>query len=489
MRTAKDAQDDAAKVGVIWRNATWLGAIPILLNIVAVFSTGFITRQVGAVRFGQFSIALAIVGLSVTITDLGLRALAVRDLAHVGPGSSRLFGDILSLRVTMALLATLLAWTTAAIIATRNTQLALVLLVGSLAILPTGIVGILTDGLIARDRARSTSAATLWSGILLTTTSVVAVAIRPTAMVLTASYIVGPVINLWLLARRIPALYGPIRLRWRPRHWRVLVKRANPFYRTGIFGVALGRIETPMVGLMFGEAMAGVYAAAMSLSDRLVTVVDSVTTATLPTLMRFRGDAARITDTMTRILHPLLGVITAGTIMALCGATEAVTVVFGADYAAGGPALAVALLALPLLAINAIYFEGFVAIRRVGYATGTTLRGQFTTAAVLPFLLMGLGLVGAPLARLIGAAVVTLSRLRECRAHFGGVWNRGHTRQLFQRSAWALPVPMLLLLGDLSPLLTVLLAGGGFLIWLAATAHSSGVLQLLRTRNKRPSPP
>lgn len=480
MKSPTPAQDSDAKVGVIWANATWLGAIPLLLNVVAVFSTGFITRQVGAEQFGQFSISLAVAGLSLTVTDFGLRALAVRDLAHVGPGSHRLFGHLLSLRAVMAVLATLLTWATAGVIAFRNTDLALVLLVSSITILPTGMVGIMTDGLIARDQARATSGATFWSGVILTLASVVAVAIRPSAVVLAASYTIGPIINLTLLGRRVPSLYGVTRLRWRPKYWRVLVKRANPFFRIGLAGVALARIETPLVGLLLGEAMAGIYAAAMSLSDRLSTVIDNVTTATLPTLMRYRGNAERITSMVARILHPLLGVIMAGTIMALLGTTEAVTVVFGAEYAPGGPALAVALLSLPLMAVNAILFEGFVALRQVEYVTGTILRGQIVTGVLLPVLTVAFGIVGGPLARLIGGITVTLARVRESRRVFGGVWHPTHVRHLIRRTLWATPVPLVLWLGNFSPLVTVVVAGGGFVIWLAATAHSSGVLQVLR---------
>jgi O-antigen/teichoic acid export membrane protein len=478
---------DEPDLSVIWANATWLGVVPILLNVVAVFSTGFITRRVGTVHFGQFSISLAVAGLALTATDLGLRALAVRDLAHVGPGSHRLLGDLLSLRTAMAVVATLLTWILAGVLAPSNSELAVVIFVSSATILPTALVGVLTDGLIARDQARATSGATFWSGLLLTIGSVTAVAVKPTAPVLAAAYIIGPVINLFLLGRRIVPLYGTIQLRWRPRQWRVLVKRANPFYRIGILGVALGRIETPLVGLLFGEAMAGIYAAAMSLSDRLAMVVDNVATATLPALMRFRGNAPRIADTVTRVLYPLLGVILAGTIMAVFGTTAAVTVVFGADYAPGGPALAVALMGLPLVALNAVFFEGFVAMRRVDYAVSTTLRGQMVTGGLLPVLLMALGPVGGPAARLGGAAVVALTRIRESRASFIGVWDSQHVGRLIRRSLWAVPIPILLWIGQFSPLVTVLVAGGGFLVWFAATANSSGILQILRA-GKTPPP-
>ncbi len=473
---------------MIWSNATWLGVVPLALNVVAIFSTGYIARRVGAASFGQFSISLAIAGLSLTVMDFGIRSLAVRDLSHTGPGSRLVFGDFLALRLFTGVVALVLILALAAGMWIWSPGLAPVLLASSLAIVPTSVVGILTDGLVARDLAKATSRATFWSGVSLTIISVVAVALRPTAVVLAASYAIGPLVNFTLLIKQIPQLYGSVTLRWRPRHWRVLLRHARPFYKVGMLGVALGRIETPMIGLMFGEATAGIFSAAISLSDRLAAVIDNVTTAALPTLMRFRGDAQRIADMVARVLHPLLGVLAAGAIMAIFSSTSAVTVVFGADYASGGPALAVALLTLPLIAVNALLFEGFVALRRVEFVTGTVFRGQILTGALLPLLPMIFGLPGVPMARMVGALGVALARVRESRRAFGGVWDAAHLKPLAKRLLLALPIPAVLWWGSFSPLTTVLVAGGGFLVWIAVTAHSSGTLKVLVTALVAPDP-
>lgn len=468
--------------GVIWANATWLGSVPFLLNVVAIFSTGFITRQVGAAAFGQFSISLAIVGLSLTVTDLGLRALAIRDLAHVGRGSHRALGELVSLRLLMGATALALTWLTAALLSARNANLAVVTMASSLAIIPTGLAGILSDGLVARDRAKATSGATLLSGLILTVVSVIAVWWRPTALVLAASYVIGPVVNALILWRGIRAQYGVIALKWQPIRWRAHVRRAIPFFRVGISGVALVRVETPMVGLLFGEGMAGIYAAAISLADRTAGVIDSVTTATLPTLMRFRGDAQKIAATIGRIMHPLLSVVMAGTIMAVIGATSAVTVVFGAEYAQGGPVLAVALVSLPLMVINTLLFEGFVAMRRVEFITGTVLRGQLVNGVLLPLVPLLFGLPGVPLAKLAGGLYMALARARASRDLFPELWSPRLLRSLLRRSVWALPIPVVLLLTDLEPLPEVVVAGGGFLVWVAGMAYSGGLLRLRRTQ-------
>ncbi|MES2304409.1 MAG: oligosaccharide flippase family protein [Gemmatimonadota bacterium] len=474
---------DAANIGMIWKNAGWLGVVPILLNFVALFSTGYITRRVGPEQFGRFNLSFSLITLTLIVTDLGLRALAVRDLARGGRGARHELNDLLSLRLMMALLAMMLAWLLAAGASwLGKPSLAHVMLISSFGILPTALTGTLTDGLIARDKARITSVSTFWSGTLLTVASVIAVAISPTELALATSYLVGPIVNMAMLARSSRTLYGPARLRWRPRQWRVLVRRAIPFYRISIVGVVLGRIELPLIAALFGDRMVGYYSAAMSLADRLSAVIDSVTTAALPTLMRLGGDAKRITSVLARIMYPLLGALLAGAVMASTGTTAAVSVVFGAEYAAGGPALAVGLFILPMNAMNALIFEGFVALRRVDFVAGTILRGQIVNGVLLLILVPSIGIIGGPVAKLLSGMTIALSRVEASRKAFPGLWSRVYLGPLSRRTLWALPVPFLVLFGHFRPLVTVLVAGGAFLVWVAATARTSGVLALLRPR-------
>ena len=72
------------------------------------------------------------------------------------------------------------------------------------------------------------------------------------------------------------------------------------------------------------------------------------------------------------------------------------------------------------------------------------------------------------------------ARIRAGRELFVGLWGSQHVRPLVRRTLWALPMPLLLWWGDFRPTVAVAISGGGFLVWVAATAHSSGVLHLLR---------
>lgn len=476
---SEQRDEDAAKIGRIWKNATWLSVVPVMLNVVAIFSTGFITRRLGTEAFGRFSMSTAIIILITGLADFGLRPLAVRDLARAGRGMHRALSDIISLRLLLGIAGTLVVWLIALVIPS-TTGLGTVLMVSSLTVVPISAVGVLTDGLIAKDRAKVTSTATLWSGVLLTTASVIAAAVWADAPTMAAAYVVGPMVNMVLLYRASVRTHGPVLFSWRPRKWRLLLSRAFPFFRVGITTMFVGRADTLIVGAMFGDSGAGIYSAAMSLADRLSAIVDSVTTAALPTMMRMRGETERITHVLAQVMHPLINALLVGALMAAWGTSAAVTVVFGAEYAPGGLALAVGLAILPTQALHQLLGEAFIAMRRVQWVTNNGVVGQLVTLVLLAPCAWLLGMPGASLARLIGHMATALPRILEARKTFVGLWGGSYPKRLALDLLWAVPVLLVLMFVTMPALLVVAFSGGAFLLWAAYTAKTSGALGVLR---------
>ncbi len=468
-----------AKVGRIWKNAAWLGAIPILLNMVSVLSAGFIARVLGAEAFGRFSMGTALVALTGPITDFGLRALAGRELSRVGKGATRLLNDLLSLRLFLALIASAVACGIAMVVSTAS-GLRPVILATSLTIIPTSLAGIYSDGLIARDRAREISGTIFWSGVLLTGASVFAVAVWRSPTALALAYVVGPVVNAVLLSRHSHRVHGPTTLRWRPSHWRVLIRRALPFFRLSILQMVIARVDTLVVGTLFGQAMAGIYAAATSLADRLYVVVDSVASAILPTLVRLRHEPERVEEMLGRILYPLLAILTAGMVVAIAGSTAAVELVFGPEYAAGGPVLAAGLLMLPFLAVDMMLAEGFLALRKDRVVTTSGVGGQVLAILLLPLFPLVTGMSGARLARVAGISGSMLYRVAASRKVFPGLWRADKLWRFVLRVLCVLPVAAILLTTHFHPAIEVAIAAVGYLLWAGISAKISGGMPLLR---------
>jgi len=472
-------KDEQARVGRIWTNAVWLGAIPLLLNVVSVVSAGFIARVLGTEAFGRFSMGSALVALTMPIADCGLRALAVRQLARAGSGANRALCDLLSLRLLLAITATIVACGVASLVSPAS-GLRPVILVTALTIVPVALAGTLSDGLMARDQARAISGSIFWSGALLTVASVLAAAHTRSATGLALAYVVGPVVNMTLLARQSRRVHGPIVLRWRPRHWRVLLRRSLPFFRIGVLSAASARLDTVIVGGLFGHATAGVYAAATSLADRLYILVDSVASAILPALSRLRAEPKRVEEMLGRVMYPLLTILTAGTIMSMAASTAVVTVIFGPAYASGGPVLAIGLLLLPVLAVDSMLAEGFLALRRDTFVAVTGVRGQVLNLLLMPVLPLLLGIPGARLSRVIGFSVSAIPRFRSSRVLFDGLWNRTQVRRFLISVLCATPVPCVLLLAHFDAPVAMAVAVSSFLVWCVATASLSGGMPMVR---------
>jgi O-antigen/teichoic acid export membrane protein len=74
----------------------------------ALISFGLVTRYLGVAGFGEYALVLAFVGLLVPISDLGLTAIGVRELAKDQAHEEAILGNLLVLRIAIALAAALL---------------------------------------------------------------------------------------------------------------------------------------------------------------------------------------------------------------------------------------------------------------------------------------------------------------------------------------------------------------------------------------------
>lgn len=439
----------------------------------SLLSAGIIARALGTEGFGRFSVGSALVGLTAPLADFGLRSLAVRELSRAGIGARRALFDLLSLRILLAV-GTTAVTAAIALFVSPASGLAPVILVTSLTVMPVTIAGTLTDGLMARNRARAISSATFWAGILLTIASVIAALLWHSATTLAAAYVVGPVVNVVMLARQSRSEYGPMQLRWRPRYWRLLLRRAFPFFQVGILSAVLGRVDTIVVSSLFGQSAAGIFAAATSLADRLGILIDSVASAVLPTLTRLGAQRERLQVVLAEVMYPLLALLTAGSLAAMAGSTAAVTVIFGAAYASGGPVLAASLFFLPFNSMNVLLAEGFLAMRDDSFVVRTGVHSQVASVILIPVCAYAFGMVGARIGR-IGVATSVVSRFRKSRRILPGLWSREHLRRFAMAVATSLPIPIVLLVHQFPPIPTVLIAGFGFLGWALLTARAWGI--------------
>lgn len=78
--------------------------------VFGITTTAILTNYLGASGFGEYVFALSFVAIFSSVADWGTALIAVREAARQEKNESQIFGNVLILRLTLSLLATLTSW-------------------------------------------------------------------------------------------------------------------------------------------------------------------------------------------------------------------------------------------------------------------------------------------------------------------------------------------------------------------------------------------
>lgn len=81
----------------------------VLLLVIALLTTALLTRFLGPTGFGHYRTAVAYLAIAISLADLGLASLFVREISRPGANQARLIANALGLRLAIAGLAMLIA--------------------------------------------------------------------------------------------------------------------------------------------------------------------------------------------------------------------------------------------------------------------------------------------------------------------------------------------------------------------------------------------
>jgi PST family polysaccharide transporter len=418
--------------------------------VLSIASTGYIARQLGATGFATFSIGLAFALMFSPLTNMGLRALTVRYVAEHRDEARDHLGTVLSLRLVLALFAISVALLAVPFGSPDPATRAVAMVAAGTLMLNT-IVGVLTDGYHALEEMGPPARASMLGGLLLTIASVIAAALGGGPTALAATYLLGPFVTgvyLWSGAAR--AGIRP-RLHWAPTEFRRLLKEASPFFGQALVESLSSRLDLIILGHTLGNANLGGYTAARQLAGRAGVIVDGSGTALLPSLAHLRSTNPAGAPLLLRgTLRWMLALSVPLAVATAIAAPEIVRLVFGPGFESGAVVLGIQICVLPLTAIAvAMGHALFVAHQNAKVVKTSIASTTFTTAAVVPGTLF-LGIVGAPIASLLGRGLLTALRIPAARREFPGLWTGVETKRL-----------LALTLATALPLCAARMAGGG----------------------------
>jgi PST family polysaccharide transporter len=326
----------------IIENTGWLFGLRIVRIIFAIFVTAWVARYLGRENYGILNYGLAFMGLFSPLAVLGLQGLVVRDIVREPEAKDEILGTTFLLRLAGGVLAMLLVLVAIRFVRAEEPLVRLV----------TGIVSVILvfrsfDSIdiwfqsqvrskytvIARSSALAVGHMLKIAAIL---TGKPLVAFAVIAVIDAAAGGAGLVIAYRIQGQRIR------RWRFSAARARELLSQCWSLVLTGTLAIIYLKIDQVMLGGMAGDAEVGVYSTAVRLSEVWYFIPIAITTSVFPALIRSRERGAEVYKARLQQLYDFLAwVAIAVALVFTFAASHVILLLFGEQYRAAGPILAV----------------------------------------------------------------------------------------------------------------------------------------------------
>ncbi len=379
-------------------------------------SAVLLSRHLGVAGYGVFNYAFAFIYFFLTLNDLGLNTVAVREISREPGRADVVIGSLLSLRIVLAGGVLAAAWITIwlwPMDEALRRPLALFAL-----ILP--LTALNAPALIFQTAMRFEFAAT--AQIVTRVTGLAFMALMAlagrgvTAMLgaLLAAELCGIIVT-WLLAKRL------VRIAWRfdTSQWRTLLRAALPLAVGILLASIVNRIDFIMLERMASIEAVGLYGAAYRVTSMLEKFPLFVMSTLYPIMSRLAvDDGPRLREVYVRALWRFAAT---GAVIGAAVAIAApwlLSAVFGEPYRAAAPALrwlvcATACLFLAMTGGNLLIAAGRARDNAVALAAGAVVNVGLNL-----LLIPTRGIEGAALATAASFAVVLVITLVAVERHF-----------------------------------------------------------------------
>lgn len=349
------------------QNSLWVGIQPMILNIVSIFATAYIVRHLTQEDYGHFVLAFSLAALFKPLTELGVRAVVVREVAGNHDDAPGMVGRVLTLRMVLSCVAY------AAIVVTVNLLhyhpfAKLIIYVGCTSVFFNAVAMHLQDAFQGYERMKYIAYGNFVSGVVLTIAAITAIALGMGVLGLTFAYVLGPAVLcvlMYVFYRQHLPLFRPSVDR---SAWKDFLRKGMPFFWVTMVWMFISKVGIVMLSKMSGDEQVAIYGAATSLIERLQIVPDSLGTALFPSFAALfaQGAIDRVNASMSKAFDYLLILGFACAVGIGLLSEQAMHLVFGAKYASGGVVLSVIACYIPFWFSMILFVNCLGAIHRQG---------------------------------------------------------------------------------------------------------------------------
>lgn len=341
----------------VLRNAVWVAAAQITVKLLSFVFSVLVVRGLGPETYGQYAAVMAFGALFVVFSDLGLSPYAVRQVArqrseaNANVAIARLYGNVLSLRVLLALM-TALAIVAAGWLTGRPVVMVSALAMSSVGLLIYAFQGSSEAILGGYERLDVPSSARVASQLTFVALGILVLwqGMGYFGLIL-ASLIATAILAIicWRAAERLglrPA--SP-----QPRAWLPMLRDSFPF---ALIGLTLGfsyKFDSVLLNISRGDTETGYYSAAYNLVFAAVLLSNALNTSLYPSLVRAAKDGGTsLLPVYARILKYLLVLSLPITVGGCVLAEEISLFLFTDSYAPTALALGILVWAIPLMFLS-----------------------------------------------------------------------------------------------------------------------------------------
>lgn len=431
-------------------------------RVIAFAATVYLARTLGASLYGVIVLATAILLYLTFLTDCGVDALGIRDVADAPGALPTSLAEILGAR----------------------------LLVGIALAVVTAVVGLLLlpqpDGAILAIYAFTLlpfALGTKWAHLGLEQSGYASMGRMLTEVVATVLILVvvrgpddldrvplaqllGEAAGAFLLLRLLPAGMARLRVVLRPAAIRRLLSRSWPLVLHALLGLAIFNSDFIFLRAFRDSGAVGLYAAAYTLISFFLNLGAAYTMTLLPVITRLRGDAtaskALYDGAMAQVLSGAVPVAVGGFLVA----GPVVTLVFGAGYLLSATPLAILIWTIPVALIRNVSQAALIAYERQDQLLHTVAWAAGVNVALNLALIPRWGMTGAAVATLVTEVVRTTLAVRHVAGH--GLAMAGPRRFVKVLAAGAVMGLAVWWSGDRPVLVTVAIGAASYAAALAA---------------------
>lgn len=431
-------------------------------RVIAFAATVYLARTLGASLYGVIVLATAVLLYLTFITDCGVDALGVRDVADAPDALPGTLAEILGARLLVGIA---LAVVTAAVgLLVLPQPDGAILAIYAFSLLPFALgtkwahLGLEQSGYASMGRMLTEVVATVL--ILTAVRGPDDLARVPLAQLL------GEGAGAFLMLRLLPPGMARLRVALRPEAIRRLLSRSWPLVLHALLGLAIFNSDFIFLRGFRDSTAVGLYAAAYTLISFFLNLGAAYTMTLLPVVTRLRGDAgaskALYDGAMAQVLMGAIPVAVGGFLVA----GPVVTLVFGEGYLGSAGPLAILIWTIPVALVRNVSQATLIAYGRQDQLLHTVAWAAAVNVALNLAFIPRWGMLGAAVATLITELVRSTLAVRYVAGH--GVPMAGPRRFIKVVAAGAVMAAAVWWSGDRPVLVTVAIGAVSYAAALAA---------------------